>query len=244
MRPLIGISSYAESASYWIMEDEDVVLLPRNYVDWVVAAGGVPVLLPPVEGSADAVDSLDGLIVAGGPDIGPSNYGAAPGPHTDPPRVERDASDLAVLRRALDREVPVLGICRGHQLLNVAAGGTVYQHLPDDLGAEVAAVHAAGPADFLPVDVEPEPGSQIEAALGTGPVRVRCHHHQAVARLGSGLRVAARCGDMIEAVETEGPGWAVGVQWHPERVASDLRLARALVDAAAGRAGGQVRRAG
>lgn len=234
MRPLIGISSYVEPASYWIMQDEDVVLLPRNYVDWVVAAGGVPVLLPPVEGSADAVDSLDGLIVAGGPDIGPVHYGAAPGQHTDPPRVERDASDLAVLRRALDRGLPVLGICRGHQLLNVAAGGTLHQHLPDDLGAETAAVHAAGPGIFSPVDVVPQPGSRLAAALGAGPATVHCHHHQAVDRLGDGLRVAARCGDVIEALEADGGTWAVGVQWHPERMASDLRLARALVDAAAG----------
>ncbi|MEJ8280136.1 gamma-glutamyl-gamma-aminobutyrate hydrolase family protein [Pseudonocardia spirodelae] len=233
-RPLIGVSCYVERADYWIMRDDDVVLLPRTYVDMVVAAGGVPVLLAPVAGAADAVDALDGLVVAGGPDVDPARYGRSPGPHTDPPRTERDAADLAALRRALRRGLPVLGVCRGHQLLNVALGGTLHQHLPDVIGERAAAVHAAGPGIYAPVDVAVEPGSRVGDALGAGPVRVRCHHHQAVDRLGDGLRVTARHGGVVEAVETApGAPWTVGVQWHPERVPGDLRLARALVAAAA-----------
>lgn len=236
-RPLIGISCYAERADYWIMRDDDVVLLPRTYVDMVLAAGGTPVLLAPVAGGDAAVDVLDGLVVAGGPDVDPARYGQPPGAHTDPPRTERDAADLAALHRALARGVPVLGICRGHQLLNVALGGTLHQHLPDVLGAGTAAAHAAGPGVYAPVDVTTEPGTRAARILGPGPVRVRCHHHQGVDRAGAGLRVSARAGDVVEALEWAEPAgpdtpWVLGVQSHPERDTTDLRLARALVAAA------------
>ncbi|MFP5021793.1 gamma-glutamyl-gamma-aminobutyrate hydrolase family protein [Pseudonocardia phyllosphaerae] len=230
--PLIGLTSYTERATYWVVEDEETVLLPRGYVDMVSAAGGVPVLLPPTASAADAVQRCDGLLVTGGPDIGADRYGAAAGTHDDAPRVERDAADLAVLRRALERGIPVLGVCRGHQMLNVALGGTLHQHLPDTVGEQVAAEHSAGQGVYAPVTVSPEPGSLFARLLGDGPVAVRCHHHQAIDRLGEGLRATARAGDVIEAVEYAGPAWVLGVQSHPERSPDDLRIATALVDAA------------
>ncbi|MBW0102459.1 gamma-glutamyl-gamma-aminobutyrate hydrolase family protein [Pseudonocardia sp. KRD-291] len=227
-RPVIGLSTYGERAAYWIMEHE-VVLLPREYVDLVTRAGGTPVLLPPTGDAADAVEVCDAVVFVGGPDLDPAHYGATPGPHADPPRPERDASDLAAVRRALGRRIPVLGVCRGHQLLNVALGGTLVQHLPDAVGHER---HSIRPATYGPVEVTPEPGSRVADVLG-GPVRVWCHHHQAVDRPGDGLRVTARADDgTVEAIELDGYPFALGVQWHPEQDLTDLRLMRAVVDAA------------
>ena len=227
---MIGLSAYAERARYWIISDEEVVLLPRTYVDMVAAAGGTPVLLPPTASAADAVDVCDALLVVGGPDVDPARYGAEPGPHADPPRTERDASDLAALHRALDRRIPVLGVCRGHQLLNVALGGTLHQHLPDVVGH---LRHSVEPATFGPVQVAPEPGSRVADALGGATIQVWCHHHQAVDRLGEGLRVTARADDgTVEAVELDGHPFVVGVQWHPEQEPKDVRMVAALADAA------------
>nr|WP_222131921.1 gamma-glutamyl-gamma-aminobutyrate hydrolase family protein [Pseudonocardia sp. C8] len=214
---MIGLTTYTERATYWIVEDEETVLLPRGYLDMVTAAGGVPVLLPPTADAADALDACDGLLVSGGPDIDAARYGALRGPHEDEPRTERDGSDLAVVRRALERGVPVLGVCRGHQVLNVALGGTLHPHLPDTVGPEVAAVHSAGPGVYAPVEIVPEPGSRIAGVLGAGPVTVRCHHHQAIDQVAPGLRVTARAGSVVEAVELDGPSWVLGVQSHPER---------------------------
>lgn len=229
-RPLIGVSAYAERARYWIIDDEEVVLVPRTYVDMVAAAGGTPVLLPPSASAEDAVERCDALIVVGGPDVDAAHYGAEPGPHSDPPRPERDAADLAALRRALDRRIPVLGVCRGHQLLNVALGGTLHQHLPDVVGH---LRHSVEPATFGPVKVAPEPGSRVASALGGDTLQVWCHHHQAVDRLGDGLRVTARADDgTVEAVELDGHPFVVGVQWHPEQEPKDVRVFAALVSAA------------
>ena len=232
MRPLIGLTAYTERATYWVVEDEETVLLPRGYLDMVSAAGGTPVLLPPTADAADAVSGCDGVLVTGGPDIGAACYGAAPGPHDDDPRTERDAADLAAVRRALEIGVPVLGVCRGHQLLNVALGGTLHQHLPDAVGEEVAAAHSAGQGVYAPVEIVAEPGSRIAGLLGTEPVTVRCHHHQTIDRVPLPLRVTARAGGVIEAVEFDGEPWVVGVQSHPERSPDDLRLAQGLVAAA------------
>lgn len=227
-RPVIGLSTYGERAAYWIMEHE-VVLLPREYVDLVTAAGGTPVLLPPTAAAAEAVEVCDAVVFVGGPDLDPAHYGATPGPYADPPRPERDASDLAAIRRALERRIPVLGVCRGHQLLNVALGGTLIQHLPEVVGHER---HSIRPATYGPVEVTPEPGTRAGELLG-GPMRVWCHHHQAVDRPGAGLRVTARADDgTVEAVELDGHPFVMGVQWHPEQDRSDLRLIHAVVDAA------------
>ncbi|MGD9527155.1 gamma-glutamyl-gamma-aminobutyrate hydrolase family protein [Pseudonocardia sp.] len=224
---LVGLTSYGERARFGVW-DVEAALLPRTYVDMVVAAGGSPLLLPPVAAAAAAVDALDALVVTGGPDVSPSLYGAARHPRTGPPREERDAAETAVVRRALDRGIPVLGVCRGLQVLNVALGGTLQQHVPDAVGHTG---HNPTPGVFGWTDVVPSPGSRVAGALG-GPVRVRCHHHQAVDRLADGLVVTARAADgLVEAVELGGSAFVVGVQWHPEEDAADHRLFAALVAA-------------
>lgn len=228
--PVVGLSTYAEHARFGNWE-VDAVLLHREYPDVVAAAGGVPVLLPPLPATAArAVDVLDALVVTGGHDVDPRHYGAERHPRTEPPRPDRDAAELAALHRALDRGIPVLGICRGAQLLNVALGGTLHQHVPDITGRP----HNPRPGVFGVTDVTTEPGSRVGTALGPR-TQVHCHHHQAIDRLGDGLVVTARAGDgVVEAVELACDGFVVGVQWHPERVGEDLRLVAALV-AAAGR---------
>lgn len=228
-RPVIGVTAYGEQARYGVW-DHEAVLLPRTYSDVVIAAGGVPVLLPPVPESAAAVDRLDAVVLAGGPDVGPDRYGAAPHPRTGAPRPERDAAELAVLHRALERGIPVLGVCRGAQILNVGLGGTLVQHVPDAVGHTG---HNPSPGVFGTVEVALEPGSRTGAALGPRAT-VRCHHHQALDRLADGLVVTGRATDgLVEAVERAGAPWVVGVQWHPEEVATDVRLMSALVRAAA-----------
>ncbi|TQM45446.1 gamma-glutamyl-gamma-aminobutyrate hydrolase family protein [Pseudonocardia cypriaca] len=227
-RPLVGITAYGERARYGVW-DNAAVLLPRTYPDVVIAAGGVPVLLPPVLESAAAVDRLDAVVLAGGPDVGPDRYGASPHPRTGEPRPERDAAELAVLHRALERGIPVLGVCRGAQVLNVGLGGTLVQHVPDAVGHSG---HNPSPGVFGTVEVALEPGSRVGAALGS-TATVRCHHHQALDRLADGLVVTGRATDgLVEAVELADVPFVVGVQWHPEEDATDVRLMAALVTAA------------
>jgi gamma-glutamyl-gamma-aminobutyrate hydrolase PuuD len=229
-RPLVGITAYGERAQYLVW-DHDAVLLPRTYPDAVFRAGGVPVLLPPRPEAAYAVERLDALVLAGGPDIDPQHYGAERHPRTGPPRAERDAAELAALRCALAAGIPVLGVCRGVQLLNAALGGTLRQHLPDAVGHTG---HNPSPGVFGTVEVALEPGSRVHRALGAD-VRVQCHHHQGLDRLGDGLVVTGLAGDgTIEAVEMSGRQFVVGVQWHPEQDArqDDRGLFAALVAAA------------
>jgi gamma-glutamyl-gamma-aminobutyrate hydrolase PuuD len=227
-RPLIGLCGHADRARYG-MWDHEAVLLSRTYIDVVIAAGGTPLLLPPVATSAEAVDRLDGVVLTGGPDVSPHRYGAPPHPRTGAPRPERDATEIAVLHRALDLGIPVLGVCRGMQLLNVALGGTLIQHLPD-------AVHHDGhrprPGVYGEMTVTLDPAGRVGAAVGA-QVRVQCHHHQALDRVASGLLVTGRAADgTVEAVELPDRDFVVGVQWHPEQDATDLRLFTALVNAA------------
>ena len=215
------------------MWERDAVVLARTYLDIVLAAGGVPVLLPPVPQAADALDRVDAVLLSGGRDVDPGRYGAAPHPATGLPHPDRDASELTVLRRALALGLPVLGVCRGAQLLNVALGGTLHQHLPDVVGHDG---HNATPGVFGDIDVRLDPAGRVAAAVGPH-VRVRCHHHQAVDRLAPGLVATGWAADgTVEAVELAGPGtvppFVVGVQWHPEEDATDVRLVRALVAAA------------
>src|SRR5918996_2081806 len=180
-RPIIGVTAYGEHARYGVW-DHEAVLLPRTYPDVVIAAGGVPVLLPPVPESAAAVDRLDAVVLAGGPDVDPDRYGAAPHPRTGEPRPERDAAELAVLHQALERGIPVLGVCRGAQILNVGLGGTLVQHVPDAVGHSG---HNPSPGVFGTIQVTLEAGSRVAAALGP-ETTVRCHHHQALRRLADG----------------------------------------------------------
>ncbi|NMH98174.1 gamma-glutamyl-gamma-aminobutyrate hydrolase family protein [Pseudonocardia acidicola] len=227
-RPLIGLTTYGERARYLVW-DHQAALLPRSYVDVVTASGGAPVLLPPVLAAAEAVAALDALILTGGPDIGPGHYGAAPHPEAFTPRPERDATELVILHRALDRGIPVLGVCRGAQLLNVGLGGTLSQHLPEVLGHER---HNPAPGVFGPTAVRLTAGSRTAELLGERAL-VHCHHHQAIDRLGRGLVATGRAEDgTIEAVELAGHRFVVGVQWHPEQDVTDIRLVSALVRAA------------
>ncbi|MDH6227765.1 MULTISPECIES: gamma-glutamyl-gamma-aminobutyrate hydrolase family protein [Streptomyces] len=224
-RPLIGVSTYLEAGVRWGPWELDAALLPSGYHRLVQRAGGVAALLPPdaPERAAEAVARLDGLVIAGGPDVDPSRYGAARDPRTGPPAAERDAWELALIGAALEARLPLLGVCRGMQLLNVALGGTLRQHVDG---------HAGAPGVFGRHPVAPVPGTRY-AELVPEVTSVPAFHHQAVERLGAGLVVAARAvsDGTVEAVERPGPDWVLGVQWHPE-MGTDLRVVRALVHAA------------
>ncbi len=242
MRPSIGITTYDDEAS-WGLWRSRAAMLPWPYVDSVRRSGGRPVLLPPGGDDDEAratVAGLDGLIVAGGPDIDPGRYGAARHPATQPPVPERDAWDLAVTASALSLGVPLLAICRGMQVLNVLRGGTLHQHVQDVVGH---ARHDGPAAGFGLHKVQISPGSMLSGILHeSGWHDMPTHHHQAVDLLGDGLQAVAWEEDgLVEAVEA-GPselegfsGFVLGVQWHPERH-DDLRLFTALVSAAAERA--------
>ena len=231
--PLIGISAYCEVAR-WGLWELPAAVLPRNYVDQVAAAGGTPVLVPPVPEAAAAVRRLDGLIISGGPDIEPGRYGEQAGPWTTVVRPERDEAEIAFFRAALTAGVPVLGICRGMQLMNVALGGTLIQHLPDAVGHEEHSPTPGTLAEHTITIGRDAPGSRLAAILGAGTRTVPTHHHQGIGRLGAGLAATAWAEDgTIEAVELEQRdehAFAIGVQWHPES-ADDPALFLALVEA-------------
>jgi len=236
--PVIGISAYSAEAAWGVWRTE-AVLLPRTYVDAVVRAGGLPVLLPPLpEVIAGMLSRLDGLILAGGPDVEPVRYGQAMGPNTQPPKPERDAAELALFERAMDDDLPVLGICRGMQLINVARGGTLHQHLPDVLGD---ASHAPELGVFSSHPVRVAEGSRTAAVLGRTDVDgVPSYHHQAIDVLGKGLVATAWAPDgMPEALEDPSAAFCVAVQWHPEEGA-DPALFDGLVTAARVRAAARV----
>ncbi|MER6062827.1 gamma-glutamyl-gamma-aminobutyrate hydrolase family protein [Streptomyces sp. NPDC001792] len=225
VRPLIGISTYLETGARWGVWELDAALLPAGYPRLVQRAGGLAAMLPPdaPERAAETVARLDGLVIAGGPDVDPARYGAEREPRTGPPAVARDAWELALIGAALDAGMPVLGICRGMQLLNVALGGTLVQHLEGH--AEVVGVFGGHP-------VKPVPGS-LYAGIVPEETTVPTYHHQAVDRLGAGLVPSAYAADgTVEAVELPAErGWVLGVQWHPE-MGEDLRVMSALVTAA------------
>jgi putative glutamine amidotransferase len=214
-RPVIGICAMIERASWTVWEDVEVNVSQRTYSRGIDQVGGVPLLLPPSEAATadpdQLLDRLDALLLAGGADIDPAVYGAEPDPRTKGSRVERDRFELALARRALERELPVLGVCRGMQLLNVACGGTLDQHLAD------ADLHAYAPGEFSDHEVRLEPGSLAARAAGAERVSVRSHHHQGIDRLGEGLVASgwAESGGMIEAIEIP-RSWALGILWHTE----------------------------
>lgn len=229
--PLIGLSTYVERAHYGVWS-ETAALVPYSYVGAVVRAGGAPVLLPPSPWDASAiVEKLDGLVLTGGPDLEPGLYGAEPHSLTDVPRRERDAWEIALCRAALQRSLPLLAICRGLQVLNVACGGTLHQHLPDVLGTDA---HRSNPGEMTPNAVHLSPASTVASILGDSTEGL-CHHHQAIDNLGKDLVAVGFAVDgTVEAVERPGPALTIGVQWHPEDNPNDDRLFIALVRAAAG----------
>ncbi|NDU71347.1 gamma-glutamyl-gamma-aminobutyrate hydrolase family protein [Actinomadura sp. DSM 109109] len=231
--PLIGITTYQEPArwGFWVRE---AALLPVPYARSVERAGGVPVLLPPaatLRGVDVLVSRLDGLVLAGGGDVDPGLYGAARHPETGPPQPQRDRFELALARAAVDADLPFLAICRGLQVLNVARGGALVQHLPEAVGHRE---HAPGAGIVGSHRVRISESSLVGGILG-GSGDVPTCHHQAVSRLGTGLTAVAWAEDqVIEAVELRGHRFGLAVQWHPEE-GDDPRLFEALVAAAAGR---------
>jgi putative glutamine amidotransferase len=226
MRPIIGITTYVEPASWGVWHDVETALIPHAYVEAVTLAGGRAVLLAPDDLDADVLRVLDGLVLSGGPDLGPDLYGADPEPLTDT-RPPRDAAEMLLARAALEADLPVLGVCRGMQILAVAAGGSLHQHLPDVLGHEK---HRAAPGVYGSHEARFTHGSRIAALMGDD-VAINCYHHQGVADAGT-LRVTGRTEDgLAEVVEDPARRFVLGVQWHPE-VARDKRLFGALVEAA------------
>jgi putative glutamine amidotransferase len=226
-RPIVGVTTYVEPASWGPWHDTRAALLPYDYVEAVTAAGGRAVLLPPDPLDADVLTALDALVLAGGADLSPSLYGAAAEPLTDP-RPDRDAGELALAEAALAADLPVLGVCRGMQLLVVAAGGRLHQHLPDVVGHDK---HRPAPGVFGDHGVRFAAGSRIAALMGAD-VEVNSYHHQGVADPGR-LTVTGRADDgVVEAVEDPARRFVLGIQWHPE-TARDVRLFAALTGAAA-----------
>ncbi|MRH91796.1 gamma-glutamyl-gamma-aminobutyrate hydrolase family protein [Nocardia sp. SYP-A9097] len=228
-RPLIGLPTYSERTRFGHWE-VDAAVLARTYVDMTERAGGIPVLLPPTGiARPELIERLDGLVLTGGADIDPSRYAAEPDPATLGIRPDRDESEFGLFELARAAKMPVLAICRGLQLVNVAMGGTLLQHLPDALGHTD---HARTPGAFGVTTVRTTAGSRVAAIAGQ-EVKVHCHHHQAIDALAPGLTASAHAPDgTIEAAESDG-SFLVGVQWHPEENPADDRLMRALVEQAA-----------
>jgi putative glutamine amidotransferase len=228
MRPLIGITTYLTRARFGAWE-EDSALVPADYVHAVERAGGRPVLLPPTEdGVEETLDALDGVIFSGGSDLEPSLYGQDAHPETHDVAPDRDRAELALLREALARDMPVLAVCRGSQVLNVALGGDLVQHLPDEVGDDK---HKHTPGQYADHGVVLQPNTKLGALLGDH-APVKSHHHQGFGKLGDGLREAARADDgTVEALEDPSKRFALGVLWHPE-AGEDMRLFEALVEEA------------
>jgi putative glutamine amidotransferase len=232
---LIGLCATLERAQYGAW-DKDAFLLARSYVAAVQRAGGIAIMLPHdpavVEDPDRVLDLIDGLILAGGRDVDPATYGAEHHEETDEPCTERDVFEIALARRAMESDVPLLGICRGMQVMNVARGGTLVQHLPHHLGHEE---HRRSIGTFEGNDhhVRLAKGSLAARAAGELHHGTLSHHHQGIDRVGTGLRVTgwADEDDLVEAFEEPELGFALGVQWHPEADAASSVIA-ALVDEA------------
>jgi putative glutamine amidotransferase len=242
-RPVIGLTTYLQQAQTGVW-DVRASFLPAIYVEGVTRSGGIATLLPPQPVDDEIVgrvlDGLDGLVITGGRDVDPAAYGQAPHPKTDEPARDRDAWEFALVRGALARGLPLLGVCRGAQVLNVALGGTLHQHLPDVVGHYQ---HQLGNAVFNTSSIKTVPGTRLAALVGEA-TDAQCYHHQAIAELGDGLIATAWDTDgVIEGVEVpSGASGATGdgtdafvlaVQWHPEERLDDLRLFSGVVQAAA-----------
>ena len=234
-RPVIGICTYLDTVRWGVWEDR-VAMVPAGYVGAVQRAGGIAVLLPPDEQALDdpdpVLDLVDGLILAGGVDVDPRAYGADPHTTTDPPNVQRDQFELALTKRALDRDLPILGVCRGMQLLNVAAGGTLHQHVPELVGHEE---HRHTPGTFADHEVRLSEGSLAQRAAGEHLHATKSHHHQAVDGVAEGFVVTgwSTLDDLPEAIEAPDRRYALGVQWHPEADETSRLIASLVQEAGA-----------
>lgn len=228
MRPLVGITSYAEEVRFGVWTEEAAVV-PLAYVRAVEQAGGRPLVVPPAEdGVGETLDALHAVIFSGGADLDPELYGADAHEETDAPRRRRDQAELRLLEAALERDMPVLAICRGSQLLNVASGGDLVQHLPEVVGHER---HKHEPGSFSDHAVSVAPDSKLGTLVGEH-TPVKSHHHQGFGRIGAGLREVAWAEDgLTEGLEDADKRFALGVLWHPEE-GKDFALFQGLVDEA------------
>jgi len=231
-RPLIGITSSVEPASWRVWRNVRSDVVSHAYSRQIEDVGGIGVVLPPLPDPVAAaaqqvVQRIDGLIISGGVDVEPSRYGEEPHATVQSPRPERDASELALVNAAAERGLPLLGICRGMQVMAVAAGGALVQHLPDRIGSTE---HAPATAEYGMSTVNIAPQSRLASVLGE-QVHVSCYHHQGVAAHPGYESVAWASDGTLEAIEAPDGRFRIGVQWHPE-VGSDPRLFEALVDAA------------
>lgn len=230
MKPVVGITTYLTQARFGTWE-EDTALVPADYVRAIERAGGRALLVPPSEEAIEeTLDSLDGVLFSGGADINPELYGQDAHPETKGIVPQRDRGELALLQAALARDMPVFAVCRGSQMLNVALGGDLVQHLPEVVGDEK---HKHTPGMYGDHDVTVEPETRLAALLGDR-VPVKSHHHQGFGRLGEGLRESARAEDgTLEALEDPSRRFTLGVLWHPE-AGEDMRLFEAFVEEARG----------
>jgi putative glutamine amidotransferase len=233
-RPLIGVCAAVEKANFGVWQEEPAVLLPLSYARAIHGAGGMMAMLPPdrraTEDPGELLDRLDALVLGGGADIDPESQGVEAHPETIGTNPDRDRFEIALALEALDREIPLLGVCRGMQVLNVACGGTLDQHLPDRLGHER---HRLVPGSWGEHEVRIEPGSLAARAAGTEQLTVKSHHHQGVDAVPDVLSPSAWASDdeSIEAIESVDGKFVLGVLWHPEEDASD-QVIPALVEQA------------
>jgi putative glutamine amidotransferase len=223
-RPLIGVCAAVENARFGVWEDEPAVLLPLSYARAIHGAGGMMAMLPPdrrgTENPDELLDRIDALVLGGGADIDPDSQGVEAHPETVGTNPDRDSFEIALARRALERGVPLLGVCRGMQILNVACGGTLDQHLPDRLGNDL---HRPVPGAWAEHDVRIEPGSLTAQAAGTERLTVKSHHHQGVDAVPDTLAASAWAtdDDSVEAIESADGAFVLGVLWHPEEDLND-----------------------
>jgi putative glutamine amidotransferase len=234
-RPLIGVCAAVERASFGVWKDEPAVLLPLSYARAIHGAGGMMAMLPPdrraTEDPGELLDRLDALVLGGGADIDPESQGAEAHPETVGSNPDRDRFEIALARGALERGMPLLGVCRGMQIMNVACGGTLDQHIPDRIGHEL---HRPVPGTWAEHEVRLEPGSLAARAAGSERLVVKSHHHQGVDEIGRGLAASGWAVDdkVIESVESADGGFVLGVLWHPEEDLED-HVIPALVETAA-----------
>jgi putative glutamine amidotransferase len=235
-RPLIGVCAAVEPASFGVWKDEPATLLPLSYSRAIHGAGAMMAMLPPdrraAEDPGELLDRIDALVLGGGADIDPDAQGVEAHSETVGTNPDRDRFEIALALEALDRGMPLLGVCRGMQILNVACGGTLDQHIPERLGHEI---HRPVPGSWAQHDVRIRPGSLVAEAAGTDRLTVKSHHHQGVDRIAENLTPSAWATDdeSVEAIESGDGGFALGVLWHPEEDATDA-IFPALVDRASG----------